>query len=608
MTTDNNQQPLLNYCKKYIPEPHITKWFNIISNGYSEPHRYYHGLNHITRIIVYDPKKFNNNEEQSIKLFDEYAQEVELTATERDHVSLFIAATIHHELPLFTITNNRDGDDDDCELDIKEDLKLFLDLDLEVLSWEPDEYDKYAKQIRQEYIHYSTEDFSIGRAKVLEKFLARDNLYLSRVFLEERGGCEMDARNNLIREIRESLPPRSPSPSFPSSSSFGNNHRSRIAGYTTYQSNPLMQLRPGSQTTIDCPSTLPLTSIQTSSTYSNIRGISSFDNFESNKKAVRSKSPESFILSGTIPTLPNNSQQSNRRRSLSLYYPPPSEYHPQVTREQELSRYTHVNSSKINNAIPLSKRSLTGYAKLTSRDSVSYENQPKLCKFCQEGEDCVGEKITIKGSKYITKGRLFSTCKCNGPMKYVHVGCLELWRNTGIRQEASYRCEICEYEYKFYRTRIAKILSSWILAHFLSILTLLGLFFAFSWMTKIFDHTIRNEKSDLNDTYFIHRKIEFLNLANWNWIAGLLAISIIGLLFLTYHSWRYGFRSTRELYFGGGGRICNCGHVSFILFIVFLVFGSVSGSYLLFQRFISWFMKRIEDVVLQVSKSQFRYT
>ncbi|CAG8440059.1 13069_t:CDS:2, partial [Ambispora leptoticha] len=447
MTADSNQQQqlpsLLNYCQKYIPEPHITKWFNIIINSYSEPHRYYHTINHITRMlnlfeefkekivndkimvlailfhdIVYDPKKFNHNEVESIKLFDEYAQEVELTATEREHVSLFITATIHHELPLFAINNNDndvDGrNDDNC---IREDLKLFLDLDLEVLK-----YDEYAKQIRQEYIHYSTKDFSIGRAKVLEKFLARDNLYFSRIFLEKRSGCEMDAQgirqhseaphrprisistsaddfnNNMMQR---SLSPRSPSPSLLSSSSYsGTIHRGRATGSTTYQSNPhpgnlsvgnlphyrhtfpfarnssdrIHSLRTAkrSQTTIDYPSIVSPTA-----TYS----TSSFDNFESNDKTVRSRSPESSIPSAIIPTLPKNSQQkSNRRRSSTLYYPPPPEYPPQVTREQELNRYSfhYIDSCQINNAIPLSKRSLTGYTTLRSRDSMSYENRRKL--------------------------------------------------------------------------------------------------------------------------------------------------------------------------------------------------------------------------------------
>ncbi|CAG8618381.1 7309_t:CDS:2, partial [Ambispora leptoticha] len=193
-----------------------------------------------------------------------------------------------------------------------------------------------------------------------------------------------------------------------------------------------------------------------------------------------------------------------------------------------------------------------------------------------EGEEPMNEEIMIKGTKYITKGRLFSPCKCNESMRYVHVGCLEFWFATEKHQGVSYRCEICKYEYRFYRTRIARLLTSWILTHFLSILTLLGLFFAFSWMTKIIDlRIIGDEDLDLNHTNFIQQPIEFLNLENWNWIAGLLAISTIGLLFLTYHSWRYGFRST--------------------------LFGSVSGSYLLFQHVISRNMKKIEDVILQVS-------
>lgn len=60
------------------------------------------------------------------------------------------------------------------------------------------DYDKYAQQIRQEYIHYPDEDYRKGRARVLEKFLSIPILFRTEDcknrFLEP-------AKKNLQREL-----------------------------------------------------------------------------------------------------------------------------------------------------------------------------------------------------------------------------------------------------------------------------------------------------------------------------------------------------------------------------------------------------------------------
>jgi len=76
--------------------------------------------------------------------------------------------------------------------------EIFLDLDLEVLGASSSEYDEYAAQIRQEYIHYCWEDYSAGRKTVLKGFLACERLYFTDYFLKL---YEVPARQNLQREI-----------------------------------------------------------------------------------------------------------------------------------------------------------------------------------------------------------------------------------------------------------------------------------------------------------------------------------------------------------------------------------------------------------------------
>jgi predicted metal-dependent HD superfamily phosphohydrolase len=102
----------------------------------------------------------------------------------RSHVSHYIEATITHSLA----ARDEDG----------QDLKSFLDFDLEVLGRNPLDYALYATQIRKEYGHFSDTDYAIRRLCVLGKFLGRQRLFFSDSF---HAACEARARQNLEGEI-----------------------------------------------------------------------------------------------------------------------------------------------------------------------------------------------------------------------------------------------------------------------------------------------------------------------------------------------------------------------------------------------------------------------
>jgi predicted metal-dependent HD superfamily phosphohydrolase len=56
---------------------------------------------------------------------------------------------------------------------------LFLDLDLSILGGTEEEYDAYAREIREEYCQYSWEDYCNGRSEVMNGFLRREQLYFT---------------------------------------------------------------------------------------------------------------------------------------------------------------------------------------------------------------------------------------------------------------------------------------------------------------------------------------------------------------------------------------------------------------------------------------------
>ena len=67
---------------------------------------------------------------------------------------------------------------------------------------------------------------------------------------------------------------------------------------------------------------------------------------------------------------------------------------------------------------------------------MNQEEQPE-CRICGEGAE--------------GNSRLFSPCLCRGSMKYIHINCLEHWRELSPNRNSKYRCDQCRYEYRLDR-------------------------------------------------------------------------------------------------------------------------------------------------------------
>eukprot|EP01062_Namystynia_karyoxenos_P010483 TRINITY_DN1370_c3_g1_i1.p1 TRINITY_DN1370_c3_g1~~TRINITY_DN1370_c3_g1_i1.p1 ORF type:complete len:431 (+),score=155.71 TRINITY_DN1370_c3_g1_i1:74-1294(+) len=72
----------------------------------------------------------------------------------------------------------------------------------------------------------------------------------------------------------------------------------------------------------------------------------------------------------------------------------------------------------------------------------------RVCRLCFDGE--VNEET----------GRLFSPCRCSGTMRYIHVNCLNAWRQRSQNAVSFYQCDQCMYQYSIERTRWAGLLLS----------------------------------------------------------------------------------------------------------------------------------------------------
>lgn len=191
-------------------------WISIAAR-YTETHRFYHTLEHIRALldqikaegpyrssinnivvvelsvffhdIIYDPKS-STNEEDSVVLFRDLLGS-HLTPAVVTAVEAFILATKTHKLPS---TN-------DTTSDQVSDLKLFLDLDMEVLSRPRSQYQQYASEIRSEYIHVNEEVYCQRRAAFLRKTLAagaKSPIYWTHFFSDH----EQVARKNIEWECQ----------------------------------------------------------------------------------------------------------------------------------------------------------------------------------------------------------------------------------------------------------------------------------------------------------------------------------------------------------------------------------------------------------------------
>ena len=192
--------------------------WSAICCAYSQPHRHYHTLEHLRRMFdcydqvagafespsaarwaiwfhdfVYDVGTgYAGNESRSA------AQMLQLVRQHAPHLlssskgmstlaraTELILATKAHRVP----THLRGG--------AAEDAALFLDIDLEILSAQPEPLAQFEKGIRSEFAAYDPQQFAAGRSAALRSFLQRPQIYLSPAYASK----EHAAKHNLQHMI-----------------------------------------------------------------------------------------------------------------------------------------------------------------------------------------------------------------------------------------------------------------------------------------------------------------------------------------------------------------------------------------------------------------------
>ena len=198
-------------------------WFDVI-----EPHmrisetRPYHNLTHVADLflsterfgvtdrasvglaiyfhdVIYEPtsKEKETNEERSARLFSEFAHEAHAVCKEAwtqpdriEDVHSWILETMRHTSTNYVSPFSHD------------DFLVFLDCDMSILGSPHPRYERYRREVRQEYAHLPDADFIKGRTAFLKSTLI---IPPERLFKTERIRAAIleQAKSNISWELAE---------------------------------------------------------------------------------------------------------------------------------------------------------------------------------------------------------------------------------------------------------------------------------------------------------------------------------------------------------------------------------------------------------------------
>ncbi len=185
---------------------HSRATYDALIEAYAEGHRHYHTAGHIKSCLeqldanaplaerlhelelavwfhdaVYRPL-FRNNEQKSASWAEEFMAHNAAPAELKGRVISLIMATQHNAPP-----ENADQ-------------ALLLDIDLSILGADEETYAVYETAIRREFHLVPMPIYRRKRVGLLNHFLARQHIYLTERYRDER---ERQARANLARAIAE---------------------------------------------------------------------------------------------------------------------------------------------------------------------------------------------------------------------------------------------------------------------------------------------------------------------------------------------------------------------------------------------------------------------
>ncbi|KAI8897525.1 hypothetical protein BC833DRAFT_565729 [Globomyces pollinis-pini] len=173
-----------------------------------------------------------------------------------------------------------------------------------------------------------------------------------------------------------------------------------------------------------------------------------------------------------------------------------------------------------------------------------------------------------EGNRFCKENPLISPCPCDGSMKYVHLACLNTWRQT--RTTDIYQCEVCHFPYNInIRTQRAKFLRS-------TELTIGLMIIITSLLVGICGYTANSFKS-----FFEILKISSAPYVVKHVISGFLVVGILGFFTAILHSLLVSNSSSWYFISCDGCNMsgCDCNDDSILIPVVLIFIAAIGLLY-----------------------------
>ena len=187
----------------------VEYWWHEILENYAKKWKFYHNLNHVYSFvnlfekynkfinnykneflisiyfhdIIYIPSR-NDNEEESINMFNKFYNEVKPNNLNKEKVIEFIAETKNHSL----------SKDYDFELD------LFLDMDMQIVADE--NWEDYENKIRKEYCFVDETEYKNKRRQFLQSLVNKNRIFRTQIFYDTYEQIAKKNITNIINKLK----------------------------------------------------------------------------------------------------------------------------------------------------------------------------------------------------------------------------------------------------------------------------------------------------------------------------------------------------------------------------------------------------------------------
>jgi len=202
------EQNWIELTKKYVADENIVKkYFNDITEKYTESNRFYHNLEHISEMIDFINLNKNIIEDFDSIMFSVWFHDYEYNPLMTDNeeksankAKSFLKEISYDREKYKIIYRNilRTANHSEFKRKDNTDLRLFLDSDIMIFASDNEKYSLYSENIRKEYSFIQEFRYNKGRIKVLKKFLKNKYIFHLK---EHRQMYDEIARKNIKNEI-----------------------------------------------------------------------------------------------------------------------------------------------------------------------------------------------------------------------------------------------------------------------------------------------------------------------------------------------------------------------------------------------------------------------